>query len=138
VKSFPLPRAVFSALVVVLFLVGGSAVRAGTEIPPGLRVETNATGEIGLDAHGATLDDTLNAIASKTGVDIVIERGLVRPPVNVVVSMAPVEYVLRQILRGRNYALIYDGEDTFVSQVIILPPSAARPNPPPRPPFRRR
>jgi hypothetical protein len=98
-----------------------------------LRVDSNTAGEIELDARAVPLEEALNAIASKTGFEVVIDPGITRPPVNIAVSMSPVEDVLRQILRGRNYALVRDADDGFLYQVIVLPPPA-----PPRPvPFRR-
>jgi hypothetical protein len=90
-----------------------------------LRVESNASGEIGLEARGVTIDETLRAIASEAGFEVVIAAGMERPLVNVIVSSAPVEYVLRQILRGRNFSLVYDGDDAFLSQVVVLPPPGA-------------
>jgi hypothetical protein len=91
-----------------------------------LRVESSTTGEIALDARTVTIDDTLHAIASEAGFDVLIEPGIQRPPVNMAVSMAPIEDVLRQILRGRNYALVYDADDASLSRVIVLRPPAMR------------
>ena len=79
-----------------------------------------------------TIADTLQAIASKAGFEVSIEDGIERSPLNMVVSTAPVENVLRQILRGRNYALIYDANDKLVREVIVLPPPVV-----PRPAWRR-
>jgi hypothetical protein len=113
-------------LVVGLVLLGSPMVRAGTEPKAPLHVESNITGEIGIEARGVTLDEALGAIASKAGFEVVIEPGVARPPVNIAVSMAPVEDVLREVLRGRNYALVYEGDDTSLSQVIVLRPPSPR------------
>jgi type II secretory pathway component GspD/PulD (secretin) len=118
-------RAAAPALAAALLLLGSTAVSAGAE-PAVLRVESNTGGEVELDARGARIDEVLGEIASKTGVDVVIEPGIARQPVNMEVSMAPVEHVLRQILRGRNYALVYDGDDASLTSVIVLPPPAPR------------
>jgi hypothetical protein len=128
-------RAALPVLTVLLVLLGSATVRAGTQ-PAVLRVESNTTGEIGLEAHGVTIEEALRAIADEAGFEVVIESGIARPQVNMSVSSAPVEYVLRQILRGRNYSLVYD-DDAFLSQVIVLPPPApSRPGVPFRRPFR--
>ena len=127
--------------VLVLMLpvvLGNTPAQAVTQVRPNLRVESNTAGEIGLEARGATLEDALNAIAVKTGVEVRIEPGVPRPPVNITIPMAPVEDVLRELLHGRNYALVYDGEDAPLSQVIVLRPSVAGPpSTTYRPPYRR-
>jgi hypothetical protein len=125
-KHSLLGRASKLTLPMVLALFASTAVRAGTEPTPRLRVESNSTGEIALEAHGVTIDEALDAIAAEAGFEVVIEHGITRPPVDISLSMAPVENVLRQVLRGRNYALVYDGEDEFPTEVIVLPPSAPR------------
>jgi hypothetical protein len=108
-------------------VLGGTTAQAGTD-PPVLRVDARPGGEIELDARGVTIGEALRAMAVEAGFEVVISEGVQRPPVNMVVSTAPVEQVLRQILRGRNYALVYDGDDQSVSRVIVLsPPSARRP-----------
>ena len=119
-------RAALPVVALLLVLVAGAAVQAETEPTSVLRVESDATGEIGLEARGVTIEQALAAIASRAGFEVVIEHGIQRPPVNMAVSTAPVEAVLRQILRGRNYALVYDAEDASLSRVIVLAPSAVR------------
>jgi hypothetical protein len=100
-----------------------------------LHVATNRAGEMALDARGVPIADVLQALAEEAGFEVSIAEARSRPPVNLSVPMAPVEAVLQEMLRGRNYALVYDGDD--VSQVILLPPSGAsparssRPAPPP-------
>jgi hypothetical protein len=106
--------------------MGSTPAGAGTAPQPGLRVESNAGGEIGLEARGVTIDEALRAIASTAGFEVVMKPGVQRPPVNVGMPMAPVEEVLRQILRGRNYALVYDADDATLSRVIVLTPPSVR------------
>jgi hypothetical protein len=131
-----------SALPVIVALVqilSAAAVQAGPDTGPVLHVESAPSGEIELDARGVTIEQTLRAMASEAGFEVMIQEGLPRPPVNMVVSMAPVQQVLRQVLRGRNYALLYDGDES-VSRVIVLPPPSKRraPVPPRRMAVRRR
>ena len=109
----------------LVLLLGSTTVQAETQ-PRILRIESSTSGEIALDARAVTIDDTLLAIASEAGFDVMIEPGIQRPPVNMEVSMAPVEDVLRQILRGRNYALVYDADAASLSRVIVLRPPAMR------------
>jgi hypothetical protein len=108
----------------VLLDAGGS--RADDEAI--LRIESNERGEIRLEAHGARLADTLRAVAAETGIEVVIEEMVERPPVDVDVRSTNLEEMLRQVLRGRNYALFYDAEGAL-TRVMVLPPSSA---PPPR------
>jgi hypothetical protein len=134
--SFP-SRVALPILAVVLVLLGSTMVRAGTGPQTVLRVESNLDGEVGIDARGVTIDQALGAIASKGGFDVMIEPGVVRPLVNIAVPMAPVEDVLREVLRGRNYALVYDG-DASLSRVIILRPPSPSPVRGSRAAYRRR
>ncbi len=120
----PLQRTGVPILAVIL-LLGSSTVRAATEPNPALRVKASTASEIEFEARGVTIEQALNAIASEAGFEVVITPGIVRPPVNMTVSTAPVEYVLRQILRGRNYSLVYGGKHAHLRQVIVLPPQAA-------------
>lgn len=91
-----------------------------------LRVESSATGEIELDAHWVPVAEVLHAIAAEDGFEVVMEEGIARPLVNATVETAPVEDVLREVLRDRNYALVYGADATSLSQVFVLPPSSPR------------
>ncbi len=132
---FPLRKAL--PVLCALMLPLGTAVRAGTGPTPVLRVEPDADGRIALDARGVTIEAALHAIADEAGFQVVITPGIERPLVNMTVSATPVEGVLREILRGRNYSLVYDENGAFLSQVVVLPPPAAnQPSPALRQPFR--
>jgi type II secretory pathway component GspD/PulD (secretin) len=120
-------------LPVLLVLFASATVRAGAQSAPAVRVESSTTGEIEFDARGVPIEEALQAIAAKAGFEVVIDEGIKRRPVNMAVPMASVEDVLRQILRGRNYALVHDADDASLRQVIVLPPPAVR-----RPAARRR
>jgi len=118
-------HAALSVLTALLMVVGSTTVRAGTEPTPVLRVASNTSGEIEIEARRVTIEQVLGAIAAEAGFEVTVAPpGIPRAPVNMTVPSAPVESVLRQILRGRNYALVYDGDDAFLSQVVVLPPPA--------------
>jgi hypothetical protein len=129
-------RTALPVLAVALILLAGTTAQAGTSSTPVLRVQSNATGEVGLEARGVPIEQALRAIASEAGFEVVITPGIERPPVNMTVSSAPVDYVLRQILRGRNYSLVYETGDALPSEVIVLPPPSRRPDVPSRRPTR--
>jgi type II secretory pathway component GspD/PulD (secretin) len=97
--------------------------------PAALHVESNDEGELEVRARKATIRDVLHALAAEAGFAVMIDDATVRPPVTITLSMATLEYALRQILRGRNHALIYDG--ARISEVMLLAPSTA-PRPIPR------
>jgi hypothetical protein len=119
-------RAVLVGSAVLLIVVSSPTARAGMEPNSVLRVESNTNGEIGVEAIGVSIGDALRAIGAKAGFEVVIEEGITRRPVNLALSAAPVEDVLRQILRGRNYALLYGGDEESPTEVIVLPPPALR------------
>jgi hypothetical protein len=108
------------ALAATLFLcIAAPTWGASTSV---LRIASNTDGEIELDARRVTIMEVLHALAAEGGFDVLIAAAGVRPLVNTTVQMAPLEYVLRQILRGRNHALVYDAA-AALSQVILLAPS---------------
>ena len=122
-------RTALAAAAVLTALLASVAARAGVAPAPVLHLESGTTGEIEIIARGVTIAQVLNAVAAKVGIEVLIEEGVARPVVNLTVPMAPAEDVLREILRGRNYALVYDGDAASMSQVILLAPSTAgRPN----------
>lgn len=97
--------------------------RAGVAQKPLLHFESSPSGEIGLVARGVSITDALNAVAKKAGFEVLVEKGVARPLVNLTMPMAPIEDVLREMLRGRNYALVYDADTDSLSRVILLAPS---------------
>lgn len=109
---------------VLLGLLVGIPVRVWAG-PPVLRVESSADGEIQLDARRAAITEVLRALAAEGGFEVVLDDGIARPPVTATLPTAPIEDILHEVLRERNYALVYDGDDG-VSQVILLAPSAPR------------
>jgi hypothetical protein len=106
-----------------LLLLSSASGRAGAGPRPVLRVESNDRGAIAVEAHDATLAETLQAIASNGGFEVLIDDRIDRPLVNLTLPPTPVEEVLRQILHGRNYAVLYEAGDSLPIRVIVLPPS---------------
>lgn len=117
---------IVSVSAVVLVLLGGVPAHAGSQPAAVLRIKSTPTGEMDLEARGVTIEETLTAIAREAGFEVMIEQGITRPPVNVSVSSVPVEQLLHDVLRGRNYALVYDGDDDSLRRVIVLRPSTAQ------------
>jgi hypothetical protein len=80
-------------------------------------------------ASDASLEEVLDAIAAEASIDVVMQRGVERPPVNVQIRGASLEEALRRVLRRRNYALLYrrTEEGPEVAQVRVLRPT---PDPP--------
>jgi hypothetical protein len=111
--------------VVMLALIVATSVPVWGAPPGALNVQAGPTGEVGLQAHGAPIDQVLQALATATGFEYAIEDGPKRPAVTATVPMAPLDVVLRRILHERNYALLYD-RNGKPSQVILLAPSGPR------------
>ena len=128
-------RAALPILAGLVVLLVSATVRAGGQPDSTLRVESNTSGGIEIDARGASIEATLLAIASQAGFEVLLDPAIARPAVNIAVPMARVEDVLRQIMRGRNYALVYDAGAASPSRVIVLPPPAVGK---PSLPFRQR
>jgi hypothetical protein len=113
------------AALLALLLFPGTVLAAGVESQPRLlRVEATEDGEIAVEARGVTVAAALRAIGAEVGFEVVIDEEVQRPLVDVEVSAAPIEDVLRQLLIGRNYALYSDSEDSAPTMVIVLPPSS--------------
>lgn len=110
---------------ILLGLLAGIPVRAWGAPASVLRVVSRPGGEIELDARRAAITEVLRALAAEAGFEVVLDDGIARPPVDATLQTAPLEDILRDVLRDRNYALVYDGDDG-VSQVILLAPSAPR------------
>lgn len=106
-------------LLALILLLAAATADAGV-----LRVEANERGEVGIEARGVTVAEALRAIGSEVGFAVVIDEGVKRELVDVELSAAPVDAVLRRVLLGRNYAVYSDSEDSPPSVVIVLPPSS--------------
>ena len=110
----------FAATALATLLAGLPCDAAASK--PVVRVDARG-GNIGVEARGATLAQVLQEVANQADFELVMDDAIARPPVDVTVSPAPVEYVVREILHGRNYALVYDADRRSLSQVIVLDPS---------------
>lgn len=126
------PTLPFAAALAALSLaaLAGERAWAGRSAQTTLRCESNASGELSLVARGIPITDALAAAASESGFEVTAETGVKRPLLTVTVPSAPLEDFLHELLRGRNYALLYDAETNAVTEVILLAPSspsAARP-----------
>lgn len=102
------------------------AASLNAQVTGAVQVESSPSGDLMLDARGAQLAQVLHSIAAMEGFDVVMDERIPRRPVHVSDSRGPLEEVLRQILRGRNFALIYDEETAALAQVIVLRPSTPR------------
>jgi hypothetical protein len=107
----------------VLVALGCTQLQAQSAPARPLLVESDPVGDIVLDARGVPVGEVLRSIAASEGFEVVIDEGIARPLVHLNVSSEPMEDVLRQILRGRNHALIYDSDTASLDQVIVLTPS---------------
>jgi hypothetical protein len=119
-------RALLDVMAVLTILLYGTPAHAGSAPAPTLHFESTATGDVVLNARGATIAEVLRSIGAMEGFEVVIDERVPRRLVNLNVSQVPVEHVLRQILRGRNHALVYAGDPVSLKQVIVLAPSAPR------------
>jgi hypothetical protein len=90
-----------------------------------LKVDVDPSGEIALEARGVELEEVLDSIAAKRGFEVVMTRGIARPPVDIGIERAPLAEVLRQLMRGRNYALVFRSRDRRLSRLIVLSPPTA-------------
>lgn len=109
-------------------LLGATATRAADLASSKLRFESKQNGDLILHAHGATLGSVLRSLAAIEGFDVVMNEHVPRRPVHLTAATEPLDHVLRQILRGRNYALIYGDDDALtLEQIIVLVPSTASP-----------
>lgn len=118
-------------LVFIGWLAGSTLVAAAAEAAP-VQCEAGPDGELSLRARGATTEEALQALAAEAGFEVVIAGELPQRKTDLTLSPAPLERVLHEILRGRNYALLYDGESDAVRRVIVLPPGSKGAAPPPR------
>jgi hypothetical protein len=74
---------------------------------------------ISVEAHGVKLRDVLREISVKVGFDLA-GYGIPDRDFTVSIQEATVEEVLRQLLRGENYGVIYREKDGVISRVLFL------------------
>lgn len=131
------------ALVALAGLVALAAAPPGAEARE-LRIEAGDGGELALTARDVPIAEVLAAVSTEGGfaLDVAGAEGRRRPAANLVLPMSPLDDVLRELLRGRNHAIVYD-DGGAPSRVLLLAPSDPRRvgRPPPRkrpPPGKRR
>jgi hypothetical protein len=121
------------AAVVVTLVVALATAAADAE----LDVKRGPHGEIAVVARQAPIGEALDAIGDQAGFDVTVYAAPRRPPLDLTLPLSPVDRVLREILRGRNYAVLYDSEAGGIEKVILLAPSSVSRAPAVRPPPRR-
>jgi hypothetical protein len=108
-----------AAILVFLWMVlpgSGSAAERKSD----LRI-TYSSSHISVEARGISLLQVLRDISIKVGFDLT-DYGIPDRDLTVSIQEATVEEVLRQLLRGENYGVVYRGKDRAISQVLLLSP----------------
>ena len=112
----------------VLFAAAGMFVAwpAGAVVKPGAKF---AGGNLTLEAKNATIGELLETIARTAGVDIFVAPGFqtTGQKMTIQISEEPIEEAIRRILRGYNYAAIYEkeGNDFRIAALKIYPEGQA-------------
>jgi hypothetical protein len=78
---------------------------------------------LSLEARGISLLRVLEEIGAKVGF-VVVDYGGLDKPLTVSIQDASVEEVLEHLLRGENYAVIYEGQRRGIEKVFLLTSSA--------------
>jgi len=76
---------------------------------------------ISVEARGVKLREVLRDVSLKVGFDLV-DYGIPNRDLTVYIEEATVEEVLRQLLRGENYSVVYQEKDGAISKVLLLSP----------------
>jgi HEAT repeats len=120
-----------------LILAGGTlaADDAGKAVEDSRRPEVAIhAGVLTVQAHGVPLAEVLAAIGQRAGFEVTV-RGAVDARVSVVLAEVPLEEGLRQLLRGRSFAFLYDRARAHPAaklvevRVYALEKTAAQPEP---------
>ena len=83
-----------------------------------LRV-TYSPPRLSVEARGVKLRDVLREVSLKVGFDLT-DYGIPDKDLTVSIEEATVEEVLRQLLRGENYSVVYREKDRAISKVLLL------------------
>jgi hypothetical protein len=99
-------------------LTWSGVARAADE--PRLKIDYDPP-RLSVDAHGVTLPRVLTEIGARVGFSV-IESGGGRPePMDVSIEKAPVDDVLRRLLRGENYTVVYGaGTGAAIDRIVLL------------------
>lgn len=122
-------RLAISIALALLASVRSTTAASTSTTPPEAPVVKLESGSLSVEARDLPLEEVLDAIAARTDIDVVIQRGIERPRVNVHIESATLEEALRRILRRRNYALLFrrTEEGSELAQVRVLRPKPAPP-----------
>jgi hypothetical protein len=87
-----------------------------------------------VDAHGASLAQLLTQIGARVGFSV-LDSGSSSPAVDITIENAPVDEVLRRLLRGENHTVLYlsggpgASDGVRVDQIVLLGPRSERGGP---------
>ena len=116
-KRLKIGKKTAAAILVFLCMVLPRSVLAA-ERKSDLRV-TYSPPRISVEARGVKLREVLRDISSKVGFDLT-DYGIPDKDLTVSIEEATVEEVLRQLLRGENYGVVYREKDRTISKVLLL------------------
>jgi hypothetical protein len=76
---------------------------------------------LSVEAHGATLPQILTDIGAKVGFAVIESAGGSAAPMDVSIEKAPVDDVLRRLLRGENHTVVYGaGTGAGIDKIVLL------------------
>jgi len=106
-----------ASLLVCLAWCGNSAHAADQ---PRLKIDYDPP-RLAVDAHGVTLPQILTEIGAKVGFTVIESAGQAPAPMDVSIEKAPVDDVLRRLLRGENHTLVYGaGSGAGIDKIVLL------------------
>jgi hypothetical protein len=124
IQSFRSQKFVQIIVLAMVFTAAGLLLvcPASAVIRPGAKY---AGGNLTLDAQNATVGELLETIARTAGVDVFVAQGFqtAGQQMTLEISGEPLDEALRRILRGYNYAAIYEkeGDDFRIAALKIYP-----------------
>jgi hypothetical protein len=119
-KQLKIGKKTAAAILVFLWMVlpcSGSAAERKSD----LRI-TYSPPRISVEARGVSLLEVLRDVSATVGFDLA-DNGVPDRDLTVSIQEATVEEVLRQLLRGENYGVVYREKDGGISKVLLLSPS---------------
>lgn len=113
-----LGKNLISIAVVLVAGLGGALPGSAAERKADLKVLYSAP-RLTVEANGVSLQQVLGQIGEKLGF-VVVDYGGADRLITFSLQDASAEEVLGQLLRGENYALIYDGQRKQIAKVLLL------------------
>jgi hypothetical protein len=116
-KQLKIGKKTAAAILVFLWMVlpcSGSAAERKSD----LRI-TYSPPRISVEARGVSLLEVLRDVSATVGFDLA-DNGVPDRDLTVSIQEATVEEVLRQLLRGENYGVVYREKDGGISKVLLL------------------